>query len=351
MQGFLKRVFISGFLLLIIGMPMIYFYFLGEFIIDYRNDDKLIIGKMNETSSVKMRYDNLVKSKNISIVIAGSSRVLQFRKEFFKESFLNFGLNINSTRALIELSSILKEKKIKIDDLILNIDPWWFQELNNDQLKKHIRKPSEEHLISLFDCYKILVKQGIKYNFSQDTNYKLLGFNANMNLFGYRMDGSQCYGIHYYDKNNFPDSNTYLLDKKVQSKRFIRGKIGKYYLDEYIIAITSLRKLVKRLYVMSLPLNKYYCNSHYFNEFKDNIIRINNKYKIETIFYYDNNNSNYIDDFHINCRTSYNCIYKLLPQKMNDLTFIDEHFIKYVDDKIYNLILNRDLYKNKLGFD
>lgn len=96
-------------------------------LVDYQAkhiDKKCVVG----SAIFKLRGPykrELIDKRNPKIIALGSSRVLQFREEFFEESFVNAGIAMNSIAEGISFSSEIFPKN-KPELMIIGIDMWWF---------------------------------------------------------------------------------------------------------------------------------------------------------------------------------------------------------------------------------
>lgn len=162
----------------------------------------------------------LVKQTKPKIIALGSSRVLQFREEFFRDSFVSAG---NAMNTLKEGRLFLEEvlKFYKPDIVILGLGVWWFNPLYPNYEKGTYLNITGTN-ISGAKVRDILthIYEGtfFKYRYIIDnhfitnpySNLDSLGLNAIYNGRGFLKDGSYVYGEIFKDEKtkdaNFADT-------------------------------------------------------------------------------------------------------------------------------------------------
>lgn len=169
---------------------------------DYEN---ILYGSaLEEGSTVKF---DIIKRRQNKVVALGSSRVMQFRAEFFRnKDFYTMG-GVGSS--IDEVAFAWKEINTTYipDVIILGVDPWWFNP-NFKQLNRFAETDKE-----IFRKYKQLFRNPkvMKQIFhigeikSRDLigGRKTVGLNAAVNGDGYRLsDGSYQYGRVIQDKKS-----------------------------------------------------------------------------------------------------------------------------------------------------
>lgn len=139
------------------------------------------------------------------VVVLGSSRVMQFRENFFKSSFYNFGGSMSSINQGEQLIRQMTERHTpKL--ILLGIDFWWFNDkFSSVKYQEHSLPPKPrlrpEYLfdpISFLFHGKIPVSQYIRI-LSQPLTLSAdglctIGISANFTGVGYSPDGSYNYG-------------------------------------------------------------------------------------------------------------------------------------------------------------
>ena len=339
-KPFLKFFFTFAIVIALLASPMIGCYLLGDFYVSRpNNNEAFIIGKVGESASMKYRYESFTNKQEWDVVVIGSSRVLQIRKQFFKGSFINMGLSLNSTKSLIEFADDMQKKGISITHLILNFDPWWFQELNTELDNKKFNIFRKEVFPGILQSYKTIPYFKFKSN-SECGGFKLMGIQARRKYFGFRNDGSNCNGSDYYINrkvNVFSDNPS---ESDISAKYFVGGKVSRIYLLQYQMALKKLKKVSKNVVVINLPLPSYFYKSSFYNSLENNIQRINEKLGVDTYSFKPASNKFFIDNLHITSKYSYLLLKKIpqIEQKMRPIEFIDENFIKGVDDVLFQKV-------------
>lgn len=217
-KNFIHKYFVIGLILL---LPVI-ITFLLTIVYLYKTKETLDVNKVVELQQKKdyiygtgLKDDiyqykmALAKKCPAKIMAFGTSRVLQFRKNFFTASFTNVGGSvpyINIGRIFLEES--LKYNKPKI--MIMGIDYWWFNEkFDNSKNVVSSYQPDMQSLVSTVIKYlysgKIGKKEFIKTIFYNNdkkmTIYKPIGIVASKNSEGYLPDGSYLFTNLYTGEN------------------------------------------------------------------------------------------------------------------------------------------------------
>ncbi len=138
----------------------------------------------------------LCKEAKPEIVAAGSSRMLQFRKDFFTKSYVTAGGAMSSfEEGMFTLENIISNDS-NLRAVLLGIDFWWFNPKNKSARMYH--EPSRLSLQKLLLPFKWL-REG-KISFSQYLSSivkpgpsNLIGISAAAKGSGYLSDGSYFY--------------------------------------------------------------------------------------------------------------------------------------------------------------
>ena len=183
----------------------------------------------------------------IDLIAIGSSRVLQFKSEFFSKPFFNLGYLVGTPKQTLQF---IQGKKIKNKTIIISLDQWAF----NAEWAKYSTpfvKPSEpnflESCISAGRLNDILTLKLSPLISSTDSHILKIGAGANISLDGMTSDGSYYYGkiIHGLLTNNQK-----LIGKDFQFLNTIdRIKKGSYRFEYgiecYQAALDDFEDLVK----------------------------------------------------------------------------------------------------------
>jgi hypothetical protein len=286
---------------------------------------------------------------NVDLIAIGSSRVLQFKSEFFSSPFFNLGYLVGTPKQTFQL---IKEKKIKNKTIIIALDQWAFnKEWSNNN--KNFIKPSKPDFIKASISAGRL-KDAIKFKispflYSPKSNILKIGAGAKLSLDGITNDGSYYYGKIYQGllTNNkeligidYKFSNTIKRIKKGDS-RFQYGKICdqtaldnfeelvKYNIDQGNIVIYFFPPFAPTIQNL-LKGNRY----SYILDASNKIAQIAKKHKV-TFFDYTflkSIDEMYIDGFHGGAEIYYN-IAKDMGLNTKECTFIN--YFETKSDKDY----------------
>lgn len=194
-------------LVILLVIPIFFLKISGE---SYTNIDNIIesnrkylIGyAYDETNYKYLKWKELTHQSRKDIVVVGSSRVLQFRKQQFDSSFYNAGYTISSITDFIPfLKEVPANKYPKV--LLIGLDQWMYNKKWDDfsiekvmPLKKWNKSFTETtNAKTLIKVWKDLFagKYGIS-TLLQEHQFTEIGLNAFVNNTGFRNDGSMFYG-------------------------------------------------------------------------------------------------------------------------------------------------------------
>ena len=175
-------------------------------VIKLQNKEPHLYAQIADVSTFDYMLE-LLKLKKPKIIAIGSSRVMQFRQEMFKNSFVTTGgvmPNVRSGRVFLE--EMLKIHKP--DKIILGLDIWWFNPnytYNKYEVEKYNKeKKNTLHQIDMIIKYvfdgKIKLSELIlpgRYK-NKKLNIRTIGYSAYKNGDGTMPDGSHFYGADYY---------------------------------------------------------------------------------------------------------------------------------------------------------
>jgi hypothetical protein len=167
------------------------------------------------TFKYKMELAKFVKP---DILALGSSRVMKFREEFFKGSFINTGGATNDlNEGRLFVNELLKHHKPKV--VIFGVDFRWFNKnipftfkyphhVNTGDIltfNKLVSKPIDFLRSGKIrkDVFTSIVKSNLHR--SSNTIYKLMGLDSIINLAGYAPDGSRFDGMYLFNKKKSHD--------------------------------------------------------------------------------------------------------------------------------------------------
>jgi len=299
--------------------------------------ENFLIGKIGETSTMNYKMKLLLNKKHHKNVIIGSSRVLQFRKEFFSVDFLNLGLILNSGKSVFEFGDLLNTENIKIDELVISVDPWWFKKADESLNLKNLRGLKKETFISYFDAVKNMKNIDL-INFDKIGTTKLYGNSARSKLGGFRNDGSLSYGVYYY-KNR--DTNVFMkrpINVPKQSKLNVESDISNIQVKYFFDGIVKLSKQCHKVTIVQLPLPLYFYNSSIYLKLDSMFDNEFSKRNVNYLQLKTHNGLNFIDPLHANTKYCYGILPFLFSNNSiyHDLKFIDENYLLNYDNNMYN---------------
>lgn len=170
----------------------------------------------------------MAKTLNSDILVLGSSRAMQFKSYMFHDSlsFYNAGGAINKIRHLNLFISKVPKKDLP-KQIILSIDPWWFNEkwdnLKTNQADYDFDKQINPIKIILNSWQNVLndlwlSKIDIRELFENDNK---IGISAKMKNTGFQNDGSYNYGYIDFEMDLVQRSDDDIKDCENFSDRFL----------------------------------------------------------------------------------------------------------------------------------
>lgn len=249
-----------------ISMLEMLFYFTGESysiekVHDIQNSSPNEVRFMRGMISQDFNLYKLsgIRRNNPEILILGSSRVMKFRKDFFKEReyvFYNGGGIFQSAYDLIEFEKrYIKEQKISTKLIIIGLDPWWFKMdatpkkswLVETELIDHALDPIS-HVKAYFKILKSLVEY-IPFGFTNN-----IGIYAQSDNAGFRPDGSLTlenkWILDFKNRQKYVDRESPPIHERINRKitnRFTISSVDTLMLEAAIESIVKLNKQVNVL--------------------------------------------------------------------------------------------------------
>jgi hypothetical protein len=191
------------------------------------------------------------KAQKPDIISLGSSRVLQFRSKFFRDSFYNMGLaidSINGGEQLFQLMEATDRPKI----ILLGVEYWWFNEgFASTTYKSRLPTPSPRMKFSnLIEPArflwqgKVTLSQLMNILFSSSDAQCFLGLKAIQSHSGFGPDGSYYYTDLITGKA--PHAEISLADSRSSIEqgtgRFIYGaSVHPKHWEEFVHWLESMR--------------------------------------------------------------------------------------------------------------
>ena len=216
MKKFLCQLLIFMFPFYFVAIAIAIFYYIGYEIGELCDFDSLIEAQRKDHSAfIGMGYNEQTAYYKISnanyykadVIALGTSRVMQFRSDYFSGNFYNCGGAVNENYD--EYLNFLKNMNYSPQIVLLGLDSWVF----NDEWNKSCQEYSVYAPIMLTDrstmsIMKAIIqdymdgKWGVKDIHKFGMNY---GFNGRVRDEGFRWDGSYYYGTLFRDPERHPD--------------------------------------------------------------------------------------------------------------------------------------------------
>lgn len=233
MRQFLKRLLWFVAPISLIALPMlISLKIAGELV----NCDEVLAGQVSSGSLVALAYSDptgcvkakTLASRNPTVVVLGTSRVMQFRESFFRNPtvFYNAGGLVARVK---DFRSFIEEVDITgVETLVIGLDQYFFNEDWDDLTKSPTTYEDTYSTIGVLRNQKLLrdLWQG-KFEYARLGRRGRIGLTATMYDEGFREDGSYRYGRvidHPHLAWDVDFENTYKRMRK-GNKRFQYGSV------------------------------------------------------------------------------------------------------------------------------
>lgn len=169
----------------------------GESYVDFEqiimDDNYQLIGQKFLESNTLGIKTIIINKKKPKILAIGSSRVLQFREEMFKESFYNYGYTTNQIGTILPTLKLVA-KNSPPEYIILGLDQWIFnKKWDNNRYPKYRQPNTQLKNISISSIPAFLQEVFESKNMLKIPN-DMVGLNAVKYSNGFRPDGSRSYG-------------------------------------------------------------------------------------------------------------------------------------------------------------
>lgn len=208
MKKFICQLFIFmipfGIILVVFCFFMRVGYVTGEFrdfdtLIQKQREDHCIfigMGYNEQTAYYKLTNANYYQA---DVITLGTSRVMQFKSEYFYRTFYNCGGAVTGNYDVYQ--NFLESLKYCPKIILLGLDEWVFNDAWNETCPKY----SDYTAITLIDRNKLVMTENImkdyargKWSFNEIKNYDMnYGFNGRIRDKGFQWDGSFYYGNVY----------------------------------------------------------------------------------------------------------------------------------------------------------
>ena len=358
MKRFIKNIFLFFIPVILFCSAMIPFYLVavncGEFKdieenveAQRKNHDMLIgLGYNEQTTYYKLINANYFKA---DVIALGTSRVMQFKKVFFKSSFYNCGGAVGGNYK--EYVNFLKNLTYKPEVILLGLDQWVFNRAWNRSCKdyiqfKKIEKDNRNKGFMLIRIVKDWTKK--KWRFADLKLYPVnIGFNGRIKDAGFMYDGSYYYGNVYRTPQNqedyqFKDTFTRI---EMGKSRFEWGNhidadtlaqlknLLDYCSEKGIRVIGLLPPFAPSVYNKMIRSGNY----GYFSEIGPACQKLFSTYNFEIYDFADSNCLMVTDDFFLDGFHGSEVVYGKILQ---DLTRQESIISKYIDESMADKILN-----------
>lgn len=334
----------------------------GEFNSTERN---IKLQKKNEARLIGCGYNEQTRyykflnceQRRTKIIALGTSRVMQFKEQFFNTDFYNCGGAVGSNYD--EYINYLKNLSFNPEVIVLGLDSWVFNEKWNKNLRTYtdfekiepIKRNKLSMLISIFGSW--LIKK--KWTFDDLKKYRdNVGFNGRIKNEGFLNDGSYYYGYIYTNPESSGDyqfKDTYtrinngcygfeygdIIDNKTLE---LLDDLLKYCSDKNIYVIGFVPPFAPSIYDKMMQSNNY----KYVNQL-DECKRIFDKYNFE---YYnfvdggeikDTDDSCFIDGFHGSEIVYGRMCLSMIDDNSKLLKYLDCDRIQFLLKNAYNGLL------------
>lgn len=290
----------------------------------------------------------LYKSIKPSVLVLGSSRVMQFREDSFNTKFVNAGGAMNHlNEGLMFLKESIDHHKPEI--VILGLDFWWFNKKNYQPFNfpYHANTGDILNQTKLTNFFKFLFKGKIPISTIKDTlssnrlinhysEYKNLGFNALLNGRGFRKDGSYFYAKVIFENGDDVKFNDTLSRIRTGTNRFehashySESRYGEYFEIRNFLKSKGIKLLVlfpPLAKIVRKEMEKY--NYLYYSQLRQDVLKDLDTFDFHNGFDISNSDCEYKDGFH-----GGDIVYKRILKEMYDKNVSIRSYINI--DKITN---------------
>jgi hypothetical protein len=293
--------------------------------IQQKND--VIIGMAIQNIDSQLKYET-TKVLNPDILALGTSRVMQFRKEFFNDEvlFYNAGGAVSNLGQFINFIDTL-DKKPKF--IIIGLDQYFFNEnwsKSNQDLTTYKYKYNPIKIIANFYRFILTNRSEINQAYKYDEN---IGLTAKVYGDGYRKDGSYFYNriinfpeSEYSKKFIYPFKDTIRRIDAGNSRFDYGGDIYKKSIEQIIELLDRCKNEHIQVIAFIPPFAPYVNikleengNYNYIKKIYPTLLPIFAEYGHEIYDFTDSSNisddSMYIDGFHGNENTYHNILLEM----------------------------------------
>lgn len=255
MKKFLRRFFLFMLPFDLVGLIYVCFLGIGYYVGEFCNIDT-IIHKQSEDHSIiygtgyngQGKYYKLSSANyyQADIIAFGTSRVMQFKSDYFIDEFYNCGGIVGENYD--EYLNCLKNLNYKPKMIILGLDEWVFNPAWNSSCNTYtdyiaIEMVDRSKIVMLTDMIRDYTRG--EWKISEINNYEMnYGFNGRIRDNGYLWDGSYYYGYTYREpecQNDYMFADTI---ERIEENRS-RFEWGDRVDDETVTFLEELLKYCK----------------------------------------------------------------------------------------------------------
>jgi|GEM_PF-7016109 len=191
------------------------------------------------------KYAGILRYKP-ELLVAGSSRVMQFRSDFFNCDFYNAGGLVRSHKDLNELLSTA----LDANTILIGIDAWWFKTDNINTATDRNRFSIGESNFNI-TRYNALVKYDeIISDYFTKRNTKSIGANAQIENGGFRIDGSMKIPDHRVElllkEKRFIDTETPVTSERISKGLTSRFSISKIDTSAFLHSAKLIKAFIDK---------------------------------------------------------------------------------------------------------
>ena len=210
----------------------------------------------------------LVAARAPAVVALGSSRVMQFREQFFSVRFANLGGTVSNSRALVEMATALAQVQ-HVQLVIVGMDFWW----TNQELRRNVPEAavSEDVLSRTIELGFVPVRWLVDHKFGLEfyrstirggfpariDGIPAFGASAALRGNGFARDGSYVYNGVVYGLEQSTDVEFREIRDRIDHSidNFSRNaKFDEDAIADMKTAIARLRAAGKKVVVFVPPL-------------------------------------------------------------------------------------------------
>jgi hypothetical protein len=305
---------------------------------------------------------SLVKKTKPDLLILGSSRVVEFKKEFFSQSMMNAGRGVSNINECFSfIKELFSEHVPRM--IIIGVDYWWFDDKHHAPSLAIVPPEQRNNLVSLRSYLlpfvwlaqsKISFKDYLTninpHHVLGNHNPKGIGVNALVNHNGFASDGSYLY-TKIFSGKNVNDKRFMTSINQIEKAEWIfraREKVNDVHYKNFIEMVRYLKKYNTKVIFFIPPMAPTVIKK--MDEYSDqysHIEDLRNRLKHDGVDFIDlhdpqslaTNNCEFIDGFHGGEVTYAKIVAKLAEKNTGLLSYINQVYIDKVTKNFSNLAM------------